>query len=222
MMVPSRGEYGTNIVARPLRTTGLPILLLVGSALEEPMIWEPSSRRTISSTSAATSTKMETASSMSQTDINRRNRQRGKAFERRVVQIFRDAGFDCRRMPFSGAAVEYGKGDVEFLDGVSLFVECKNYREDIMNLFYNGPFMDILNKASEQADDKTPIIAMRDTKGRIFGIVGLPYKSDILTYKTLRFGCWRVLPLDKMAEGLAGAYLPVGRRGSVNTEGEGS
>lgn len=97
--------------------------------------------------------------------INRNNRLRGKAFERRVVAAFREAGFNCRRTPFSGAAVAYGKGDVEFLDGSSIFVECKNYKVDIIAMLDTTRYANLMQKAYEQAGNKITTIATRTTKG---------------------------------------------------------
>ena len=149
---------------------------------------------------------------------NRNNRLRGKAFERRVVGVFRGGGFNCRRTPFSGASVTYGKGDVEFLDGSPLFVECKSYKED---LIASTRLIDTINKAYDQSRTKRCCIVVRDTKGinRI-----LIEKTDVDLMCPAGQIYWKidvdsveffVLPLDVGVRVLAHAYgkLP-DRRGS--------
>jgi Holliday junction resolvase len=150
------------------------------------------------------------------TRINRNNRCRGKAFERRVVAAFNEAGFKCRRTPFSGASVVYGKGDVEFLDGSSIFVECKNYKVDLIAMLDVTRFANLMQKAFEQAGAKITCIATRTTKGNNIVIIqDNPYIDRAIRWarrdpvvKILYGGVWFwVLPLEDGVKDLATAYL---------------
>jgi Holliday junction resolvase len=146
---------------------------------------------------------------MNQQQINNNNRLRGKAFERRVVDAFRRAGFDCRRTPFSGSSDVYGKGDVEFLDGNPLFVECKNYKEDLVA---STRLLDIINKAYEQSTLRRVIIAIRDTKGHNLLLIEKTEKALIIN-TTIRTeivtdcATFLVLPMEYGAKVLACAYV---------------
>lgn len=158
---------------------------------------------------------------------NRNNRARGKAFEKRVVKVFQKYGFDCRRMPFSGAVVEYGKGDIEFLDeDIPLFVECKNFKWDIYHELKLTALPAILDKAVEQAGDSWPIVVLRDTKGDNTAIMKYYNNIDEKDFGlpinvTFKHGVeWIILPLEEAVKGLAGVYAHILERSGdrANTE----
>lgn len=147
--------------------------------------------------------------------INRNNRLRGKAFERRVVAAFREAGFNCRRTPFSGAAVAYGKGDVEFLGGEAIFVECKNYKVDIIAMLDTTKYANLMQKAYEQAGNKVTTIAIRTTKGNNIIIIQKNQYIEwyirlrgVDPHLTLMYGGveFYIVPLEVGVAALASAY----------------
>ena len=76
--------------------------------------------------------------------MGKKQRDIGLRFDRKVVNLARDAGHDSFRVPLSGAAEGF-KGDVVInLPGESLTLECKNRQSGFKFLYDNLEGVDAL------------------------------------------------------------------------------